>query len=386
MKSNLKKLFFLLTFLISIFGFYNFDHVYGINKNSIVKSTPILSIVMPVYNVAPYLDEALDSAENQTLEDIEIICVNDGSTDNSLEILENHAKKNNRIKIISQKNQGLSGARNTGMNAATGKYIYFFDSDDVMALYAMEKAVEKLEKYNADMLEFNVKRFEYNDTVDLSNFSYIDLPVKVCNWKKGENPFDTFNTKCVAVWTYVYRRSFLTKNNLEFKKGLRTHEDILFTWLVTPCLKKMVKDKNIGYFHRIHRPGSIINTDCKVNTKRLDGFIITIRELSLNRKRFKFRYSQEYLLRKMLWLSYDYVAEIQDKNQKSFYADKVYKEIWTNFAEKYRIIPDKNDKKQLNDLKKWSQDTQKNKKTREKSKKQLKNSRGKNNVTKRKNT
>ena len=101
--------------------------------------TPKLSIIMPVYNVEDYLDEALNSAESQTLKDIEIICVNDGSTDNSLAILEKHAKKDKRIKVINQENQGVSKARNAGMKAATGKYIYFFDSDDVLAPYIMEK-------------------------------------------------------------------------------------------------------------------------------------------------------------------------------------------------------------------------------------------------------
>ncbi|WP_225369762.1 glycosyltransferase family 2 protein [Methanobrevibacter arboriphilus] len=85
-----------------------------------------ISVIIPVYNVEKYLEQCLDSVINQSLEDIEVICINDGSTDNSLEILDEYAKKDNRIKIINKKNEGLGVARNIGMDYAKGKYIIFF--------------------------------------------------------------------------------------------------------------------------------------------------------------------------------------------------------------------------------------------------------------------
>ena len=88
---------------------------------------PKVSVILPVYNVEAYLDEALYSLEKQTLKDIEIIAVNDGSTDNSLSILDKHALTDKRISIYSQKNKGLSGARNTGLNLCQGEYVYFMD-------------------------------------------------------------------------------------------------------------------------------------------------------------------------------------------------------------------------------------------------------------------
>ena len=93
-----------------------------------IFKNPKVSVIIPVYNTEKYLEECLNSVENQTLEDIEIICVNDGSTDKSLEILNNHANKDSRIKVISQENGGLSHARNTGMKIAKGEYITFLDS------------------------------------------------------------------------------------------------------------------------------------------------------------------------------------------------------------------------------------------------------------------
>ena len=95
-------------------------------------NVPKISVIIPVYNVDKYLDECLDSVENQTLKDLEIICVDDGSTDNSAEILKNHRDKDNRIKIITKQNGGVSDARNVGIDASTGEYIAFLDSDDVI--------------------------------------------------------------------------------------------------------------------------------------------------------------------------------------------------------------------------------------------------------------
>lgn len=120
-----KRVFSLILSFCYVFCCCGFLYCFGVEEGVTSKSNPKLSVVMPVYNVEDYLDEALNSAENQTYKDMEIICVNDGSTDNSLAILEKHAKKDKRIKVINQENQGVSKARNAGMKAATGKYIYF---------------------------------------------------------------------------------------------------------------------------------------------------------------------------------------------------------------------------------------------------------------------
>ena len=110
-----------------------------------------ISIIVPVYNVEKYLERCLDSLINQTLKDIEIICINDGSTDNSSEILKEYAKKDSRIIIINQNNQGISVARNNGMNKAKGKYIGFVDSDDWVDLDFFEKLYKAAEKHNAQI-------------------------------------------------------------------------------------------------------------------------------------------------------------------------------------------------------------------------------------------
>lgn len=123
-----------------------------------MKNTPLVTIIIPVYNVEKYLRKCLDSVVGQTYTNLEIICVNDGSPDHSLEILEEYAARDNRIKIISQKNTGLSGARNTGLEHATGDYILFVDSDDWIDLDTCEKALRE----DADVVFWSYYR-EYGD-------------------------------------------------------------------------------------------------------------------------------------------------------------------------------------------------------------------------------
>ena len=117
-----------------------------------------ISVVVPIYNTSIYLSKCLESLINQTYKDIEIICINDGSTDNSLEILNKFQKKDNRIKIITQENQGLSAARNKGIVEANGEYISFIDSDDWVDLDFFEKLITALEKEHADIAAGSIIR------------------------------------------------------------------------------------------------------------------------------------------------------------------------------------------------------------------------------------
>ncbi len=120
------------------------------NNNQI----PMVSVIIPVYNVEPYLRECMDSIVNQTLRDIEIICVNDGSTDGSLSILEEYRANDPRIAVISQDNKGLSAARNRGLSQARGKYIYFVDSDDYVALDTLKDVARLAEDHHVDAAVF----------------------------------------------------------------------------------------------------------------------------------------------------------------------------------------------------------------------------------------
>lgn len=350
------------TFLLLLFGFVFLNlffstNVFGLSEAEEKDQGGKVSIIIPVYNTEKYLDECLLSAENQTYENIEMICVNDGSKDNSLKILNEHAKKDKRIKIIDQENRGLSGARNAGMKAASGEFIYFLDSDDLLLPYAMEKSVELLQKHSADVLNFDVDGVKYDEKVDLSKYFYDDdlFSTRVCKLKKGQNPFKLFKTRTITVWSFVYRRSFLVDNNVWFKEEIRVNEDILFTFLVKSCLKKMVKDKNIGYLYRYNRPNSIMNLDYKNIAKRLDSLLITFHELILNKDRCEFLGSNKYLLDYILAYLYKSIWVINDENIKKEYYKKFYEEIYINFAEKYKLKLGIMDKQILNELKDWAE-------------------------------
>ena len=151
-------------------------------------SNPKISVILPVYNVEKYLGECLDSIINQTLKDIEVICVNDGSTDNSLSILKEYASKDTRIKIIDKENEGQGYARKVGLENAIGKYILFCDSDDYYAdLTAFEELYNYIEKVNVDVVLFESIRYSktrgfYKDIKDFLNnppqkeiFTYLDI-------------------------------------------------------------------------------------------------------------------------------------------------------------------------------------------------------------------
>ena len=151
-----------------------------------------ISIIIPVYNVAQYLDKALDSVVNQTYKDIEIICVNDGSTDNSLQIIENYAKKDKRIKVINQDNSGLYVVRQNGVKVATGDYITYVDGDDWLDADACDKIVSVAENSNADIIQYGVimeslspkdpivKALERLFAVDVESINNSDEMLKRC--------------------------------------------------------------------------------------------------------------------------------------------------------------------------------------------------------------
>ena len=190
-----------------------------------------ISAIVPVYNVEKYLKECLDSIINQTLTDIEIICINDGSTDNSLKILNEYAEKDKRVKIFTQKNQGLSIARNNGMKYAKGEYISFIDSDDYIELNTFEKLYDKATRDDLDILMF--KSFVYDEQKQKINEfdAYHDLEVFD---KFIKNIFCHLDTKefthriSVTSWSKIYKTDFLKSNEINFPEKLLFEDNAFF--------------------------------------------------------------------------------------------------------------------------------------------------------------
>ena len=205
-----------------------------------------VSVILPVYNVAPYLDEAFTSLLNQTLQEIEIIAVNDGATDNSQEYIDKYLAIDSRIKCIKQINQGLSGARNTGMKYIQGEYVYFMDSDDILELDALEKCYNYAIINHADVCIFDADVF-YEKNASIIPWNY-DRSNVLEEYKKydGEellNYLIDIKQHRAVVWLQFIRWDYLKKLNLSFFNGI-IHEDEHFT----PQL--FLQTSNIYYLNR----------------------------------------------------------------------------------------------------------------------------------------
>lgn len=190
---------------------------------------PEISIVLPVYNVEEYLSQCLDSILHQTMNDFELICINDGSTDHSLKILEEYASKDERMQIYSQTNQSLGHARNTGMDIAQGKYLLFLDSDDFFDLDMLKKLHSKAEETDADFVL--CQYYLYNSiTGKTDKIMGLNKDIlKECvvfSWK--DFPDNLFEIARPNVWMRLYRKAFLDTANIRFQVIPNT-EDVYFT-------------------------------------------------------------------------------------------------------------------------------------------------------------
>lgn len=217
-----------------------------------MKNQPSISILIPVYNTAPWLRRCLGSICGQTYPHLEIICVNDGSTDESANILEEYAAKDSRIKIITQENGGLSAARNTGLEHATGEWVTGVDSDDYIAPDLYEKAVACASDA-VDMVFFGVQEVDETGRL-LPPRAYFDLPERGGCEMTPELAEKVNVCFCSKLW----RRSVLEKHHLRFPVGL-LHEDEALYYTALPHIGRVAVCANYGYMY-VQRAGSIMHS------------------------------------------------------------------------------------------------------------------------------
>lgn len=186
----------------------------------------LISIVVPIYNVEKYLERCITSLVNQSYKNIEIILVNDGSTDNSKEIAEKYNSNYDFISLVNKQNGGLSDARNKGLECCKGEYVLFVDSDDTLNIDTCEIIERTIKNYNIniDMLACGFTKIENNEKKKYIHSSKMNI----FDGKKFMKNEIYTKTLFMASWSYIYRREFLQKNNLKFKKGI-LHEDEEFT-------------------------------------------------------------------------------------------------------------------------------------------------------------
>lgn len=216
-----------------------------------------ISVVVPVYNVADCLDACMESLRAQTLEDIEIICVNDGSTDGSRAILDAWASRDARIRVIDKPNGGLSSARNTGIRAARSPYVCFLDSDDRFHARACEEMVRLLEGAGADVLTFGSTW-----TPEEEGYPWLEWALS-----PRDAEFDAFEPDLLFkeasrpfAWRTVCRTDFLVDNGLFFDETVKFGEDQVWHFAIYPRSKKTVLSSSKLYEYRLTRPGSLMST------------------------------------------------------------------------------------------------------------------------------
>lgn len=229
------------------------------------------SIIVPVYNAEKYLSKCLDSLVNQTYTDIEIICVNDGSTDSSLPIMEKYAQKDNRIKIINQENQGVSVARNSGLKIITGDYFLFVDSDDFLNLNACEILDTTLLNKDIDLLFFGYQRLKNNKNFYTKSLCCIKEPTKMLDI--DYEVLDQLSLRPIC--GKLYKTSLV--NNIYFEQNLNYGEDTLF---VVNCLIKNPKVASIDnkiYYYNIGITNSLTK---QCNNKKIENIYLLIKEFN----------------------------------------------------------------------------------------------------------
>ncbi|MDR2967648.1 MAG: glycosyltransferase [Methanobacteriaceae archaeon] len=286
-----------------------------------MKSTKI-SVIIPVYNSEKYIEQCLDSVLNQTFEDIEVICVDDGSTDNSLNILEKYASEDDRIIIIANEHKGSGAARNSGLKIAKGEYISFIDSDDWVEINTFEELYAVGKPKDVDMVFFKMLNYdEKND--ELYNTDYYDFTC-IKNFFTGLTyDFHDFKDKlfCIAVspCNKIYKRNFLESISSKFPEGLIFEDNPFFYHNVLNAKKILLHDKYF-YFRR-RRKDSVMSS---IDNNHFDIIPITNEIINVFKNNNLFEDFKGKLLNKKIILIKNFVYEkLDEKYQKQFFEEIV---------------------------------------------------------------
>lgn len=312
----------------------------------------ILSIIVPVYNTEFYLQECLVSLLQQDLSNYEIICINDGSTDNSLEILKKYSERHSVIKVYSQDNKGLSATRNRGIDLAEGKYIYFMDSDDILEEYSLKYIIEKMRLNNLDLFVFDAESFfDEENTVNFELIEY-DKKKSFGFYETGALLLDDLVKDRVfssSVCLYVVKKDILIKNNLEFIENI-IHEDEAFTVETflnagkslhenrtffkrrirsESIMTKQRNEKNfIGYYKVFNRLHKYLKKDTKAINKRLATIFNTL---------FSIHHSLDETSKNNVYIEYEDVLEKAKAN--NYYTFTNWLRHYNTFTNSlYRIL------------------------------------------------
>ncbi|MBR5278911.1 MAG: glycosyltransferase family 2 protein [Clostridia bacterium] len=214
-----------------------------------------ISVIIPIYNVSEYLNMSLGSCAEQTLNDVEFICVNDGSTDDSLEIVKAFAEKDHRFRIIDKENGGISSARNAGLDAALGEYIMFLDADDYLEPNACERVwLEKLEA-PTDVVIFSANIFPRNPMPIPWYYAVLTCPTRRYWEFESKVLFEEPSAK-PFIWHQAFKKSIIDEHNIRFDENIKQGEDQIFIFKFYPYAENFCFLQDRLYNYRWYRENS----------------------------------------------------------------------------------------------------------------------------------
>ena len=309
-----------------------------------------ISVLIPIYNSEKYIEECIKSVINQTYRNIEIICINDGSTDSTKNILENLQKIDNRIKIINKKNTGYGNSLNLGIKNAKGEYIAIIESDDFIKDTMFDKLIKIIKEQNCDIIKANFykknsKTKKYSSKYFTNSIQNIEI-------------FPQMLLIQPSVWSAIYKKDFLTKNNIKFSKTKNaSYQDISFHFITMFLAKKIFLLDEALYYYRINNPKSSINSSNKPfqifkEFKRINEFLKNIKTdkkqeeiknifefktMLWNFNRVQNKYNK-ILLKKMKKYSANWNFKNLIKNKNLARKEKFYLKLFLNYNVLFNII------------------------------------------------
>lgn len=278
-----------------------------------------VSLIIPVYNVEKYLGKCLESCRNQTLNDLEIICVDDGSTDSSGRILDEFAAEDSRVMVIHKENGGLSSARNAGLKVANGEWIMFLDSDDFLEPNACERVWVESQEEETEIIVFGSDFFPKHPVPKDEHWlrsvlytwtqRFTDFEPYVLFHMPGAKPF---------VWRQAFSSMLLKEHELEFDETAKFAEDIIFQFMAFPHAKRISFIADSLYHYRVGRKGSLMQNIEKKLSEKAAWHINVVDRLAAywNDNGFLEKYGTEFLEWVMEYIAEDLISKpIENKKE-----------------------------------------------------------------------
>ncbi|MDK0927596.1 glycosyltransferase family 2 protein [Clostridium perfringens] len=293
---------------------------------------PLVSVIIPVYNVEKYLQRCIDSVISQTYENLEIICINDGSTDGSCEILKQNKIKEKRLIVLEQKNKGVSNARNRGVKIAKGEFIIFIDSDDTLENDMIKFLVECFNKYEVDIVHCTYNRIENNKIIkrinNIKSPYFQDNSQGVIDLLEGKKVDPTLCTK-------LFKKKLF--ENIEIDESINTNEDLLLNFYLFRQAKLSVY-LDVAKYNYIYRKGSASTSE--MTLKKLEDQIKVSKKISkeLELEEQLYKYSIKSSIGR-LGEVYKSIINLNDKKMNDFkkYVIKEVKKIYPSFYKQKNV-------------------------------------------------